>query len=134
LNEERINLKIGNKIILFQGKECWLFMVNDITGIIRQEQMEAMNKAKDQWVATTSHELKTPLNAIIGMHSLLDDLVPSHQGKEYLKVANTSTKLMLNLVHDILDYSQIIAGKFRVNLKNFSIESAVEEAVSLMSY
>jgi hypothetical protein len=48
LNGERRNLNIGKKTILFHGKECWLFMVNDITGIIRQEQMKAMNKAKDQ--------------------------------------------------------------------------------------
>jgi signal transduction histidine kinase len=40
-----------------------------------------MNKAKDQWIATTSHELKTPLNAIIGMHGLLEDLVTSDKAR-----------------------------------------------------
>lgn len=109
-------------------------MINDISAIVKTEYMAALNKSKDQWIATTSHELKTPLNSIIGMHALLEDLVVDKQGKEFLKVANSSTKLMLSLVHDILDYSQIIAGKFKLNLSYINIESLTMEAISLLRY
>jgi signal transduction histidine kinase len=73
------DIEISKNKVVIDNEECFLFMVIDISGIVKSEQLDAMNKAKDQWVATTSHELKTPLNAIIGMHTLLDDMIEETQ-------------------------------------------------------
>jgi signal transduction histidine kinase len=68
------------------------------------------------------------------MHTLLEDIIQDDVGKEYLKIASTSTSLMLSLVYDILDFSQIRAGKFRLNKERFDIRSAVEKTSSLIMY
>ena len=51
--------------------------------------------------------------------------------KEGNKVQESSTNLMKHLIQDLLDYAQIRAGKFRKNLKNFNIKSAVNEIVQM---
>jgi signal transduction histidine kinase len=65
------------------------------------------------------------------MHSLLEDHV-DEGGREFLKVAESSTKLMLSLVNDLLDFSQIIAGKFRLNLDPFDFSKTLENIESIM--
>jgi signal transduction histidine kinase len=119
------------EIIFEEEEEAILVIVNDITELIQAEQLKAQNKSKDLLLATTSHELRTPLNSINGMHNLLEDHV-DEEGKEFLKVAESSTKLMLSLVNDLLDFSQIIAGKFRLNLDEFDFRSTLENIESII--
>jgi two-component system sensor histidine kinase/response regulator len=69
--------------------------------------------------------MRTPLNSINGMHILMEDHVDD-EGKEFLHVAKASTKLMLSLVNDLLDFSQIVAGKFRLNLDTFKIRNLMD--------
>jgi two-component system sensor histidine kinase EvgS len=82
-----------------------MVLLNDITSLVKAESLKASERSRDLIVATTSHELRTPLNSIIGMLSLMEHHIISKEGIEYLKIANSSSELMLSLVHDILDYS-----------------------------
>jgi signal transduction histidine kinase len=74
-NEVKIVIEVKKEEIIFEEKESYLVIVNDITDLISAEQLRAQNKSKDLILATTSHELKTPLNSINGMHLLLEDHV-----------------------------------------------------------
>jgi len=89
------------------------------------------NRAKDTFLAKMSHEMRTPLNAVIGLSELL------LQNKEitgqcYLdieKVSNAGTTL-LNLVNDLLDISKIEAGKFELVPAQYDIPSLLNDAIT----
>lgn len=89
-NETSIIVEVKRRFVTFYGKTSILIIVNEITEFIRAEQIKATNRSKDLILATSSHELKTPLNSINGMHVLLESHV-KEEGRDYLAVAQSST-------------------------------------------
>src|SRR6266536_3951581 len=80
-----------------------------------RQEAEALNRAKDQLLATVSHELRTPLNSIMGWARLLqsgdlDEAARSHAVEVILRSASTQTQL----VEDLLDLSRIVTGRMRL--------------------
>jgi signal transduction histidine kinase len=65
------------------------------------------------------------------MSDLLEEYIEDEKGRHFLKTVQCSSKLMLSLVHDILDYSQIKAGKFTLNLSFFHLRLALDEIMSM---
>lgn len=97
----------------------------------RDEVSEA-NKSKSTFVANISHELKTPMNAIIGYSEIL--LEDAHDGpmagfEDDLGKIHSSAKHLLNLINEILDLSKIESGKMDINVQSFKIEEMVNEAI-----
>lgn len=77
---------------------------------------ESANLAKDEFLANMSHEIRTPMNAIIGLSGLgldLPDISPKMH--DYLSKIQTSSKALLSIINDILDYSKIEAGRLELN-------------------
>ena len=62
--------------------------------------------------ATVSHDMRTPLNAILGLLGNLESFVEEGAGRKYLQIIINSSKFMLFLVNDLLDFFQIKNGKF----------------------
>ncbi len=84
------------------------------------------NKAKSSFLASMSHDLRTPMNAIIGMTNLaLEDLSDSSQVEESLKIIKTSSAHLLTLLNDILDMAKIESGKMTVANSAFSVTKAM---------
>lgn len=80
------------------------------------------NRAKSSFLASMSHDLRTPMNAIIGMTNLaLEDLSDSSQVRESLNIIKTSSAHLLNLLNDILDMAKIESGKMTLANSVFSI-------------
>lgn len=79
-----------------------------------QEERES-TQAKSDFIATMSHEIRTPMNGVLGMATLLRATRLDNEQREYLDMIETSGKLLLHIVNDILDYSKIEAGKFPLN-------------------
>jgi signal transduction histidine kinase len=78
---------------------------------------EAANRAKDVFLATLSHEMRTPLNAIVGWVSLLrHEQADTRHFQEGLKVIERNTAAQLQLIDDVLDVSRIVSGKLRVDI------------------
>jgi signal transduction histidine kinase len=79
---------------------------------------EAANRAKDLFLATLSHEMRTPLNAIVGWLSILrhEDAETRHF-QEGLKVIERNTMAQVQLIDDLLDVSRIVSGKLRVKIQ-----------------
>ncbi len=86
-----------------------------------KEAAEAANVAKDHFIANISHELRTPMNAILGMTELAldEDLPPSV--REYLTTARESADMLLDLLNDILDFSRIETSQFQLEMAPFSL-------------
>ncbi len=86
---------------------------------------EKASLAKNEFVANISHELRTPMNAILGMSDLAlnEDLSPLV--REYLRIVKTNAHSLLELLNEILDYSRLEAGKFVIEATPFSLADLV---------
>ncbi|MCG6874146.1 MAG: response regulator [Betaproteobacteria bacterium] len=96
------------------------------------ESAEAANKAKRRFVSTVSHEMRTPLNAIIGMTELLRDTQLGGEQSEMVRTIGASSRAMLGLVDDVLDFSKIEAGKLTVAKEDFDLYALVNGATLVL--
>ncbi len=99
------------------------------------QQIEIANRHKSEFLANMSHELRTPLNAIIGFSEVLLEKVFGELGgkqEEYLNDIFSSGHHLLSLINDILDLSKIEAGKMEVELGEFDLPTALDNAVTLV--
>ncbi len=87
--------------------------------------------AKGEFLAHMSHEVRTPLNAVIGMTGLLLDTTLEPEQREFAEVIRTSSNALLSIVNDILDFSKIDAGKLELEAIDFDLPAAVEDTVGM---
>lgn len=102
---ETLHYEIKSKPVIYESQECRLIIVKDITELLRGEYAKEIEKLSQIMIASTSHDMRTPLNTTISMLSLIeqklqDDLL----SLRWIKVANCSTSLLKFLVNDTLDY------------------------------
>ena len=102
---------------------------------IKGRQLEAASQHKSQFLANMSHELRTPLNAIIGVTDLLledaRDLDRADEIEPLERVLRAGRHL-LTLINDILDLSKIEAGQMELELDDFHLSPAIDDALLLM--
>ncbi len=94
---------------------------------------EAANQAKRRFISTVSHEMRTPLNAIIGMNDLLRDTPLNGEQREMADAMGQASHAMLQLVEDVLDFSKIEAGKLTVEHLDFDLHALVRDAVRIFA-
>jgi signal transduction histidine kinase len=91
-----------------------------------------MNRLKSDFLATMSHELRTPLNSIIGFSEVLSTTERlSEKERRYAANIQTSGKMLLGLINDILDLAKIESGKMELHLEEFSIRDVVEGLLTM---
>jgi signal transduction histidine kinase/ActR/RegA family two-component response regulator len=96
-----------------------------------RRQAEAANRAKDLFLATLSHEMRTPLNAIAGWVSiLLHEDAGTRRFQEGLEVIERNTKAQVQLIDDLLDVSRIVAGKLRMNLQPCQLAEVINAGIN----
>lgn len=95
-----------------------------------REKAEAANQAKSAFLATVSHELKTPLNGIIGFSGLLKEQLEDEDHKESARIIHSSGEHLHTLVSEILDYASIESGKIKFNFNKIPINQLIEVCVS----
>ncbi len=98
-----------------------------------KEIADAANHAKTQFVANISHELRTPMNGVIGMTDLLRNSELSEEQLEYTETARRSAHSLLEIINDILDFSKLDFEKLELNVQRFDLETVIEEALSLLT-
>lgn len=84
-------------------------------------ELKRANDAKSIFLSTMSHEIRTPMNGVLGMAELLASTELSIKQQRYLNVVQSSGKLLLNVINDILDYSKIEAGKMELENIDFNL-------------
>ena len=85
---------------------------------------------KDEFVAAVGHELRTPMNAILGFNGVLRQELADHPDQvEVVDHIRRSTMHLLQVVNDILDFSQLQAGKLRVHAVDFDVKTLMQEAL-----
>jgi PAS domain S-box-containing protein len=97
-----------------------------------RDQAEAANRAKSRFLTMVSHEVRTPLNGILGMADLLGDTALTPEQATYLNAVKTSGETLLSLIEEVLDFSKIEAGRLDLAARPFPLAAFVEEAVELL--
>ena len=128
--------------------ECWLTFVLDETAgrqtesarqQARQEladahdQAQAASKTQSEFLATMSHELRTPLNGVIGLTGLLLDTELTESQRHHAEWVRASGEALLSIIDDILDFSEIEAGRLELKSVDFDLNHAVEEVALLVA-
>jgi len=131
---------LGTKII-YQNQPANIVVIRDIT--VRKEAedalicaktaAEAANRTKSEFLTNMSHELKTPLNSIIGFSDLLKEGIAgplNEKQSRYAQFISTSGKNLLNIINDILELSKAEAGEADLNLEEFSVDDSINKVIS----
>lgn len=127
---------------------CHLYQVHDLTEQrraarhlaelaeerMRRESIEMASKAKSEFLSRASHEMRTPLNAVIGFAQLLEFQQGGDPEKAtaYAKHIKTAGEHLLHLVTDVLDLNSAAQGTLKMTPKSVNIMGAVNEAVHLL--
>jgi signal transduction histidine kinase len=101
----------------------------------KSRQLEVASQHKSEFLANMSHELRTPLNAVIGFSEVLSERMfgdLNEKQDEYLKDIHASGQHLLSLINDILDLSKIEAGKMELELSDFDLPMAIDNALMLV--
>lgn len=85
------------------------------------------NQAKSELLATSSHDLRTPMNAILGFSEILMDTTLDEEQEDYVKTIYQSAKGLLALLNDILEYSKIEAGKLKIEILSCNFSEILQE-------
>ena len=89
---------------------------------------KAASKAKSDFLANMSHDIRTPMNAIIGMTALIEhDAESPEKIREYTKKVNNSSQHLLGLINEVLDMSKIESGKLVLNSAEFDLKELLEQ-------
>lgn len=90
-------------------------------------------KLKSQFLANVSHEVRTPLNGVIGLLDLLIDTPLANEQRQFAETARDSANQLLSVLNDVLDLSRVEAGKLSLEQVVFSLRQLVEGCVKLFA-
>ncbi len=100
---------------------------------LAKEEAEHANRAKSEFLSSMSHDIRTPMNAIIGMSEIaLRNMKEPDRVEDCLKKVLLSSKHLLGLINDVLDMSKIESGKMTLNLGLLSLRETMDDVVNIM--
>lgn len=138
---EKLEKKVAERTFDLQENQMSLLNIVDDMNRTTDELEKAnkrlleLDRMKSMFIASTSHELRTPLNSIIGFTSILlegwsGELTPEQ--REQVQIVNTSGKHLLSLINDVIDISQIEAGRLDIHVSKFNLKEVIDEVISTL--
>ncbi len=123
-------VSVGLLVLFIFDLFCMLYLNKRLQ--ITARKAEAANKAKTDFLSTMSHDIRTPMNAIIGLTTLAEKNPQDVEStRESLRKISLAGNHLLTLINDILDISKVESGKLKLNPLTFSIVETVENLVNI---
>jgi PAS domain S-box-containing protein len=118
---------------------CFVAVFEDMSPIKKNEETlraaleraEAGDRTKALFLATMSHEVRTPLNGIVGFTSLLFDTALTAEQREYVQTIQMSSEALIQLTNAILDFTRIESGALKIETQQANPRAAVEDTLDL---
>ena len=136
--EEKIRSEIQGPVDITEMQKSFNRMMQVLENR-RRELKRAMKMAmtsaemKVEFAANVTHELRTPMNAVLGMLDLLMTMGLSLKQNEYVQTAKSSGDNLLALIDDILNFSEADAGKISITNRDYLLHESLDEVVGLLS-
>ena len=130
--KKNLELKIAK--IYWENKPCLLVLLADNTNLRKVIELQNLDEYKNRLLATVSHDLRTPLNGLIGIFEVVIPQISEQEIKKNLTIGLRSANLLLYMINDILDFSQIIHKKIRLNLESVVIQDILNETSELIEF
>ncbi len=123
---------------LIHQRESLSDMVDEQTAQLREAKdiAEQANKAKTEFLARMSHELKTPLNAIYGFSQLMNEGAAGELNQVYKGYAHdilSASSHLKNIISDLLDFSVIEIGKLKINISSCPLKEAIDDCIQMVT-
>ena len=122
----------------FQGYTC---IIRDITERKQTEELikardlaQRSDKMKEQFIASISHEMRTPMNAVLGMSNLVIKTDLNDEQFNYISSIKQSSEILLGIINDILEISTLQNGKVDFEHKDFDLHELLANLVNVMQY
>ncbi|MCD4829117.1 MAG: response regulator [Candidatus Cloacimonetes bacterium] len=143
-----LSLKNGNVLVgcerqysLGDGFTGRVISFIDVSGSMKREaelkkaldQAEVATQTKSEFLARMSHDIRTPMNGIIGVVTLMEQTQLNHRQHRYMDVIQASADSLLNLINDILDFSKIEAGYLKLEKIDFDLIETIGSVTSLLA-
>jgi signal transduction histidine kinase len=93
---------------------------------------ESAMRYKSEFLCNISHELRTPMNGVIGMAGLLLDTKLDSKQYEYVEMIRTSADSLMNIINDVLDFSKIQVGKLIFEILDFDLVETIESTLEML--
>jgi two-component system, sensor histidine kinase len=145
VERERQARRVAEKLLeersleLYQSNEALRKASNDLHSEVERQTLQlrqalhqagSATRAKDEFLANLSHEVRTPLSAIMGLADLLKKTPLNDEQQSYLQLMQTSSAALLELLNDVLDFSKIEAGQLSLESVAFSLLQWADDTVS----
>ena len=98
----------------------------------QKEEIDQLSKAQNRFFSSMSHEIRTPINTIIGLNEMIMREEISDEVAEDARNIQAASRLLVNLINDILDMSRIQSGQMKLTLAPYSPAELIYEVVSMM--
>ena len=134
-NPQEYDIQITPMVDQNAHLEAFMLLLHNITDIMRaKRQAESANIAKSQFLATMSHEMRTPMNAVLGM-TAIGKMSDSKERMLYCfsKIEDASQHL-LGVINDILDVSKIEAGRLELSPTLFNFEEMLKKIINIINF
>jgi PAS domain S-box-containing protein len=133
-----IDVDVTTNNVTVNGRECAIALYNDVTernitaaeAALAHEQVVEASNMKSAFLANVSHEVRTPMNGVIGMTELLMQTKLDEEQVAYAAQIEQSGEHMLAIINDILDISKIETGHLALDVTDFDLGETIKETCS----